>query len=239
VRSYTRQQLKQDKVATAVTEKVSWPVEHRDKLVWVAVAVVAAVVILAGGWFYLNQRDQAASADIGKALAILQAPIQPANAPVQPGFVTFPSAKERAQAAQKEFKAIEQKYPHTRASEFARYFVGVTSLDMGDTAGAEKTLKELAGARDKELGSLAKFALASVYRAENRQADAIKVYQALIANPTTTVPKNTAQLELAALYQDKQPAEAERIYQEIQKENPKSAAADVAASRLSSLKPSP
>jgi predicted negative regulator of RcsB-dependent stress response len=234
--AYTRQQLKQDKFAETVAEQVSWAVEHQKKIVTVAIVAVIAVVVLAGGWLYYSQRDQAASAEIGAALRIYSAPLRPPNAPKQE-YTSFTSAKERAEAARKAFQQVEDKYPHTRAAEFARYFVGVTAFDMGDNAGAEKILSQVAGSRNENLAALGKFALASVYRAENKDADAIKLYQELAAHPTSTVPKSTAQLELASLYQHKQPEEAARLYTQIQKDDPNSPAAQEAATRLASLKP--
>jgi len=234
--AYTRQQLKQDKFAETVAEQVSWAVEHQKTLATVAVAAVVAVAVLAGGWIYYNQRDLAASAEIGAALRIYEAPLRPASTPKQE-YPSFTSAKERAEAARKAFQQVEDKYPHTRAAEFARYFVGVTSFDMGDNAGAEKVLRQVAGSRNENLAALGKFGLASVYRAENKDADAIKLYQELAAHPTSTVPKTTAQLELASLYQQKQPQEAAKLYTQIQKDDPNSPAAQEAATRLTSLKP--
>jgi tetratricopeptide (TPR) repeat protein len=205
---------------------------------------VAVVVVLAGGWIYYTQRDQAASAEIGAALRIYGAPLRSPNA-AKPDYLTFTSAKERAEAARKAFQQVADKYPpalctlHVScAGEIARYFVGVTALDMGDTASAEKMLGQVANSRNQNFAALAKFALASVYRAENEDAEAVKLYQELAAHPTSTVPKTTAQLELASLYQQKQPDEAAKIYQQIQKESPTSPAAQTAATRLASLKPS-
>ena len=234
--AYTRQQLKQDKFAETVAEQVSWAVEHQKKIVTVAIVAVIAVVVLAGGWLYYSQRDQAASAEIGAALRLYSAPLRPANAPKQE-YTSFTSAKERAEAARKAFQQVEDKYPHTRAAEFARYFVGVTAFDMGDNTGAEKILTQVAGSRNGNLAALGKFALASVYRAENKDGDAIKLYQELAAHSTSTVPRSTAQLELASLYQQKQPEEAARLYTQIQKDDPNSPAAQEAATRLASLKP--
>jgi len=234
--AYTRQQLKQDKFAETVAEQVSWAVEHQKTIVTAAIVAAVAVAVLAGGWLYYNQRDQAASSEIGAALRTYTAPLRPANAPKQE-FMSFTSAKERAEAAHKAFQQVEDKYPHTRAAEFARYFVGVTAFDMGDNAGAEKVLQQVAGSRNGNLAALGKFALASVYRAENKDADAVKLYQELAAHPTSTVPKSTAQLELASLYQQKQPEEAAKLYTQIQKDDPKSPAAQEAATRLASLKP--
>ncbi|HYN15580.1 MAG TPA: tetratricopeptide repeat protein [Terriglobales bacterium] len=234
--AYTRQQLKQDKFAATAKETVSWAVEHQKTLTTAVVIAVVAVAILGGGWIYYNQRDQAASAEVGAALRVYGAPLRSPNAP-KPDYMSFTSAKERAEAARKAFQQVEDKYPHTRAAEVARYFVGVTSLDLGDTAGAEKVLQQVAGSRNQDLSALGKFALASVYRAENKDAEAIKLYQELAAHPATTVPKSTAQLELASLYQEKQPAEAASLYQQIQKDDPNSPAAQTAATRLASLKP--
>ncbi len=235
--AYTRQQLKQDKFAETAKETVSWAVEHQKTLATVVIAAVVAVVILAGSWIYYNQRDQAASAEIGAALRVYGAPLRSPNAP-KPDYITFTSAKERAEAARKAFQQVQDKYPHTRAAEVARYFVGVTSLDLGDTATAGTALQQVADSRTEDLSALGKFALASVYRAENKDAEAIKLYQELAAHPASTVPKTTAQLELASLYQQKQPDEAAKLYTQIQKEDPSSPAAQIAATRLASLKPS-
>ena len=104
--AYTRQQLKQDKFAETVAEQVSWAVEHQKKIVTVAIVAVIAVVVLAGGWLYYSQRDQAASAEIGAALRLYSAPLRPANAPKQE-YTSFTSAKERAEAARKAFQQVE------------------------------------------------------------------------------------------------------------------------------------
>jgi predicted negative regulator of RcsB-dependent stress response len=225
--AYTRQQLKQDKFAETVAEQVSWAVEHQKTLATVAIVAVVAVALLAGGWIYYNQRDLAASSEIATALRTYEAPLRPPNAPKQE-YMSFTSAKERAEAARKAFQQVEDKYPHTRAAEFARYFVGVTSFEMGDTAGAERILKQVAGSRNENLAALGKFALASVYRAQHKDADAIRLYQELAAHPTSTVPKTTAQLELASLYQQKQPEEAVKLYTQIEKDQPNSPAAQAA-----------
>lgn len=233
--AYTRQQLKQDKFAETATDTISWAVQHQKTLATAAVVAGVAFLVLIGGWIYYNQRDQAASVELGAALRIYGAPLRAPNAP-KPEYTTFTSSKERAEAARAAFERVQKKYPHTRAAEVARYFVGVTAFGMGDTANAEKVLRQVADSRNAELSALAKLALASVDRAENKDAEAIKLYQELIAHPSVTVPKTTAQLELASLYQQKQPDEAAKIYQQIQKEDPTGPAAQAAAGRLGGSK---
>ncbi len=232
---YTRQQLKQDRFAETAKETVSWAVEHRNKLIAAGVVLVIILGVVLGVWFYLNAQDQKASVAFGTAISIYQSPLRPPNAPAQPEVRSFPSAAQRAEAAQKEFQAVADKYPHTRSAEFARYFIGLTYRDLGKDSEAEKFLKEVAGGHNQSLASLARFALAGVYAHTNRQADAIKLYENLVSHPTTTVPKTTAQLELATLYESQQPAEAARIYQQIRKDEPQSVAAEVAGTRLAAI----
>ena len=88
-----------------------------------------------------------------------------------------------------------------------------------------------------DFASLAKFALASVYRNSNRNKDAIELYKKLADKPTRTVGKVTAQLELAETYQaSQQPLEAKRIYEQVVKENPKSEAEATAQAKLQAMK---
>jgi tetratricopeptide (TPR) repeat protein len=241
VRAETRHSLKEDRFSRAtinVAEKtVHWTVEHKTKLITTAVIVVVVVAAALATWYYLQAQDLKASTEFGKALRTLNAQIRPASTPAQPDVPSFTSAKDRATEAHKEFQAIVDKYPHTRASEFARYFAGMTASQLGDNGAAERDLKEVASSHHEDVSALAKFALASVYRQTNRDKDAIDIYKQLIAKPTRSVGKATAQLELADLYQEKQQSqEAKRIYEQVQKENPNSEVAGLASSKLAGLK---
>jgi len=232
VARYTRHQLKEDKFAVAVQERVVWGVEHRKLLTIIGAVAAAVAVLVVAGFFYLQTRDDQASVALSGALRTYTAPLRPLAVPPQPGLQSFTSAKERAQAAQKEFRTVEQQYRFTRSADFARYWVGVTAMDMGDYKTAEQELRSLTGSRRDDLAPLAKFALASVYRAQGKDSDAIQLYKELIDHPSVTVPKSTAQIELASVYEFLQPAEAARIYQQIRTEAPTSAAAQVAGERL-------
>ena len=146
-------------------------------------------------------------------------------------------AGARATAARKQFQAIADKYPQTKSGKMARYFVGVNSAQLGDYSAAEGNLQEAAHASNSGLASLGKLALASVYRAEKKDAQAIDLYKQLIDKPTELVSKVAAQLELASVYVSQQkPDEAKKIYQDIQKENPKSDAFTIAQRRMTDLK---
>ena len=157
--------------------------------------------------------------------------------PAQPDVQSFASSNERAAEARKEFQAVIDKYPHTHAADFSHYFLGTTAAGIGDSATAERELKTVAGYHDADLSSLAKMALASVYRNSNRTQDAVATYKQLIDKPTRTVTKAAAELALAETYQTAgMTADAKKQYEQIQKESPAGPAARVAAEKLQALK---
>jgi TolA-binding protein len=241
VRAETRHQIKQDafsRVTLGAAEKTAhWTVEHKNTLAIATVAVVLIIAAVAGGWYYLSAQDEKASFDMSQAVRTLEAPLRPPGAPAQPDVPSFTSVRERSDAAKKQFQAIVDKYPHTRTADMARYFLGVTSATAGDTAGAENNFKSVASTGNKELASVAKLALASLYANTNRTKDAVATYQDLINHPTDSVSKPTAQLQLAELYQtSNQPLDAKRIYEQIKKDNPGPEAVQIATQKLTELK---
>jgi TolA-binding protein len=221
----------------AAGSAVHWTVEHQAKLI--AGTGIAAVLLLAilGGWYYLSRQDEKASLALTQAVRTLDQPIRPAGMPAQPDFPSFTSTQERSTTARKQLQAIVDQYPHTHTADVARYFLGTTALNMGDTSAAESSLKEVAGTHNSDLAALAKLALASLYSNTNRTKEALDLYKQLAEHPTMTVSKVAAQLKLAALYESsQQPAEAKHLYEQIQKENPGSEAGALAQSKIQELK---
>lgn len=241
MRAETRHQLKQDAFSRAtigVAEKTAdWTVEHRNTLIIAAVVAIIVIGGVAGGWYYLNTQDEKASLDLSVAVRTMQTQLRAPGTPEQPDFATFTSAEERSKAAQKQFQAIIDNYPHTRTADMAHYFLAVTEKNLGNNAGAERDFKQVISKGNKEVSSLAKDALAALYADTNRPKDAVTLYQDLINKPTTSVNKVTAQLQLAELYQDSNQAlDAKKLYEQIKKDNPASEAGQLATQKLAELK---
>jgi predicted negative regulator of RcsB-dependent stress response len=234
VRAEARHRLKQDKfaenVAETYAETYSWALEHRNNLIAGCVALVIAAII--GAITYMQHRNAKADDALGAALRIYQAPVVPPGTPAESAGQTFNSAAERSRAAHAEFAKIASEYSHTGSGRLARYFSGVTAADLGDSSGAESDLKAVSDSGSDDVAALAKMALASVYRGTNRLPQAVDIYKQLIANPTNSVPKVAAQLELAKTYQPTQPAEAAKIYAEIAKDNSQGTAGRLASTYL-------
>lgn len=241
MRAETRHQLKQDAFSRATigaAERTAhWSVEHRNGLIIACIVAALVLGVGLGGWYYISSQNEKANFDLSLAVRTLNTPLRPAGAPPQPELPSFASAKERAEAASKQLQAILDKYPHTRTADMARYLLGVASVAKGDNTAAERDFKEVASSGNRELASVAKLALATLYGNINRTKDAAALYQELISKPTTAVSKVTAQLQLAELYQtSNQPLDAKRLYEQVKKDNPSTEAGQLATQKLTELK---
>ena len=236
MRAEARHQLKHDRFAETTADTLSWASENVRNLVIYGIIAVVVIGGAWGGWYWYQQRQEGSNLALGHAIQVYQRPLRPPGTPPMPGIESFSSAAERAQAARREFGDIVSKYGHNGPGQMAAYFIGLTFRDEGKYSDAETALKNATDLRDKDVASLAKFALAQLYGATNRQADAIRVLKDLADHPTDSVTKFNAQSELAELYVDaKQPAEAAKIYNEIKSGDPKSPEAQYATQKLAAL----
>lgn len=235
MQGYTRRQLKQDRFVETTQEAVHWASGHQRYLIFGIVTVVVAAGAYFGITTWLSHQNDLANMGLSAAVRTMSQPVRPADAPAT-GDGSYGSVAERAKAAQKQFQDVADKYSYTKAGKIARYMQGVSAMEAGDNAAAEQQLKSAAESRDKDVAALAKMALASFYRSQNRQSDATRIYKDLIDHPSDSVSKTQAQLELAALYEKIDPAQATTIYKQIQTEDPKGPAAQIATSRLATVK---
>lgn len=236
MRTSERHQLKQDRFAATAAETYSWAAGHRDTLLWGGLALAVVLAIVLGGSAYMTSQNAKANSGLAAAMSTYNANIGPAN-PAQPNQESYASTVDRAKAAHTKFEQVADSYGSTSAGKIARYMCGVTAVQMGDNAMAERELQRAIDRGGADVGSLARMALAGVYRSTNREQQAIEQYKYVIDHPTNSVGKSAAELELASLYEAKQPSEAIHLYQQVQKDEPASPAAQSASARLATLKP--
>jgi tetratricopeptide (TPR) repeat protein len=235
VDSQTRHALKQDKLVQTTQSSVSWVGEHKSSVLRFSIVAVVILAIIIGGFVFYNQRSSAAESALGAALDIYGAPL------AQPGQQTtkgvYSSAAERAKAANQLFVQVATQYSWLPEGAKAHYFAGLTYQEIGQTASAESELKTAAASYDSNLASLAKFALAGFYHDSSRDAQAIELYNGLIAKPTSSVPAFTAQLALADLYASNGNLEqAKQIWAKIKDADKTGAAGSIAAEKLTPKK---
>jgi predicted negative regulator of RcsB-dependent stress response len=235
VDTQTRHALKQDSFVRATTSGLGWLQDHRANTLRTSIAVVAVLAVAIGGSILYNQRNEAARNAFGQALEVYTSPLQQPGAPVDASQPAYTTSADRAKEANREFVAIADRYGWLSTGINARYFAGLSFVDMGQTGAAETALKQVADSRDRSLANLAKYALAGLYHQSGRDPQAVELYQQLIAKPTDSVPASAAKLALADLYAPTNPAQAKKLYAEIQDKDKASAAAQIAAEKLKSL----
>ncbi len=229
----TRHALKHDQFVDSTAHGLEWASENRRSILvngGIVLAVLVAIVVAA--LVYSHRSDQASLA-LGDAMQAYQTPIAPQGQPVPPGVKTFPSSADRAKAANHLFTQVADRYGMTPSGRLARYFAGLTYIDAGQSASAETALKDVSGSWDRDISSLAKLALAQLYRQTGRTQQAIDLYNELTAKPSNTVPAGTAQLQLAELYENQnQPEQARKIYAQLKDKDAKGPAGVIAAQKL-------
>jgi tetratricopeptide (TPR) repeat protein len=199
---------------------------------------VAAVVVLAlviAGAIYYNQRSEAAESALGAALDSYSSQLAQPGAPAEKGV--YASAADRAKAANQQFAQVASQFGWLPEGAKAHYFAGLTFEELGQNGSAESELKTAAGSWDGNLASLAKFALAGFYHQTSRDAQAIDLYNGLIAKPTSAVPAYTSQLALADLYAASGKTEqAKQIWAKVKDADKTGSAGSIAAEKLNAKK---
>jgi tetratricopeptide (TPR) repeat protein len=200
VDTQTRHALKGDKFAQATAESVSWLSGHRTGVMRWVIAVGVVLVLGIAVLIFWNLRSNAADATLGAAMDTYNAPLAQPGLPAGNGV--FATASDRLKAANKQFSDVAQNFSWLPQGTKARYFAGITHAQLGQNASAETELKAAAGSWDPNVANLARLALAGLYHQTGRDAQAIDLYNAMIAKPSETVTAVVAQLNLADLYAD-------------------------------------
>ncbi len=194
----TRRALKGDKFAKATASSVNWLSGHRSGLLRWVISAVVVLAVLVGGILFWTFRTDAADQALGSAIDLYSRALATPGVPVEKGSYT--NAADRAKEANREFVAIANNFGYLPQAAKARYFAGITYLELGQTGSAESELKSSAGSWNRNQSNLAKIALAGLYHETGRDAQAIELFNQVAAKPSVTVPATVAQLDLADLY---------------------------------------
>ena len=171
-------------------------------------------------------------------MKIYNAPIrQGNNTPLEASELTYPDNQARAQAASTKFAAVAEKYSGTNPGKLARYYEGLTLLDLEKQNQAIESLKKVVGGSDKELSAMAQYQLATIYARAGKTDDAVKTYRAVADGKSILVPRPLVLLELADLLRQTNPTEATTVYQQIKKDYPGSAVSERADRGLDLIAP--
>jgi hypothetical protein len=218
----TRHELKQDEFRESLDELEQYLKAHLKEILTVAILVIGVAGLAVGLKYYHDRQEASANIELASALRTFQAYVgPPAPGTLGADSQSFPTAAEKYNKALDQFNAIVLKYrmfPRPKAASIALYHVGICESLLGNSAAAINTLQEVSRDRDREIATLAQFALAGEFFKSGKTQEATKIYQNLADHPSLAVSRASALLALADAYKDSQPGRARQLYEQIQKE---------------------
>lgn len=216
---YTRHQLKESEIQSTYEQFEQFARKYYREIIG-AVVVILLAIALASSWHMYSERQEAAANNaLAAALKTFHADVGvgPQGA-MAPGSDTFATVSDKYKKAEQQFSEIASHYPRQDAGRIALYHLGICQASLGDHQAAIQTLKKAADSSDKEVGALARYALAGELTSTGKSEEAARIYQDLADHPTLSVPKATALLALADLYRTTKPDQARALYERLQKE---------------------
>jgi predicted negative regulator of RcsB-dependent stress response len=220
--------LAEDPVHLAIVQFLEF---FREQGKFIAIAAVGVVVLAIGGYLgvdYLQGREQLIQQQLGRALNIYHARIDPkaAEDPFAKGpEPVFRNDSAKYQAALKELSAIGSKYAAGKLGVTARYYQGLCYLRLGQGNEAVRALEEVrSNTKDRTLGYLAKKVLAGYYLTSKNYKASQEILEGMTKDPQCDLPKDDLNLDLARVAdaQGKR-EEALKILRKIREENAGSA----------------
>ena len=180
-------------------DKLGDKLEGKGQTILYAIGGIILLSILFGvySWWSGRKTDEARRA-LGRAIEIAEAPVTPSPLP-NTTAISFPTEKDRAEKAVKEFQAVADKYGNPYR-EIARLFIATNRLTLDRTKAIEE-LRSLTQSKEAKVSILAKFALAQVREADAQYDEAATLYKELAAESNPFIPTDTVNLRLATVYE--------------------------------------
>jgi tetratricopeptide (TPR) repeat protein len=233
-----KRQIKQDELVTGIDRALGWLRTHQREAKVTAAIVIAVLVGGLAVTTYKKSRARAAEFAFASALETFHAPLASEAPPPQGGGKSFATAAERARQAAQEFAEVHRQYGSQAAGVRARYYEGLSRMQLGQTDEAHKALSDVAARRGgPELTpELARLALADLELRRGRVDQALTAYRQMVDDATLGLPRDHVLMVLsAALEQGKRLGEARAAYQRLADEFPGSVYAAEARRRADYL----
>lgn len=204
----TRKELKGDKFAEEVFDIFDWASEHKAEVFRYGAMVLAVVAIVAGIFYYSRYQAGAREEALAQALRVEDATVGDTTLPANLHYTT---QEEKDQARVKAYTDLATKYSGTQEGAFGAFALAGDAVDKGNLPEAEKRFRQVADAGPKSYAAVAKLSLARVLAAQGKTADAQKILQDLVKDPSLMVSKEAATLALAQVMAKSNPAEALKL----------------------------
>jgi predicted negative regulator of RcsB-dependent stress response len=205
--------VKNDEFKEQVWHGIDFLTEHPAEIKKYGGIVLAVLVVTGGIYFYIHHQADAREEALSQALRVDQGTV---GSNTQPASLHFDTQEEKDQATEKAYREVATKYPGTQESAIALINLGQAAVDKGNLAEGEKDLKSVVDSAPASYSSQAALALAQLYTIQGKNADAEKLLDNLVKNPTVTVSKEEAQLALARVLAKSDPDKARKLLEGLQ-----------------------
>jgi tetratricopeptide (TPR) repeat protein len=234
-----RKQIKQDELVSGIESARGWIAAHAEEVRATVIGVVLIAVVGGGFIYYKGFRSGEAQQAFDVAMDIYKAPVG-ATADTK-GGKAFSSRDEKFQQALAAFDGLADRFGSLPEGLQARYYAGLCRMELGQYEEAAKDLGALAAEADGGKGpieaSLARMALAQLDRRQGHLDKAIEVYQKLLDESDSPLPKDAV---LSALGQTLEEAgrlgQAAAAFRRLVDEYPSSTYVAQARSRAQALR---
>ena len=208
----TRKELKGDKFAEEVFDIFDWASTHKAEVFRYGAIVVAVIAIGAGIFYYNRYQAQAREDALAQTLRVEDATVGDTQLPANLHYAT---QEEKDKASTKAYADLAAKYPGTQEGAFGTFALAGQAVDKGNLAQAEKLFREVADSGPKGYSGIARLSLGRVLDAEGKTAEAQKVLQELVKDPSFMVSKDEATIALAQVTAKTNPAEALKMLEPL------------------------
>ena len=233
-----RRHLKQNEFEAITLQTLDLLGEKRREITTV-VLIVAVIGLVAAAYYAWHQHVQdRAHALLADAMIVQESRVGPPAATGQSVGLTFPTERERAQAAVAKFKAAADAYPTTDAGQFARFQEASLQMSLGNSADAIKAYQAVIDrAGDGLYGQTARLGLAEAYSRSGQYEQAITAYKELAQRKDSQLPVDGILIQLGRTYRDAgKVADAQQTFNRIVQEFPESPFSADAKKELEALK---
>jgi len=237
-----RKHLKENELQTFARETRD-RLEGRRRESTAIVAVLVVIGVIAIGYFAWRERVQTrAHALLADAVAVQAARVGPPPAAGTPaanaGGLSFPTERERAQAALTKLKIAADAYPSTDAGLYARYQQAASYMTLGQPKEAAATYQQVIDrAGDKIYGQMAKLGLAEAHARAGQYDQAINTFRELSLRKDGPLPVDGILMQLGRTYLDAgKRVEAQQTFNRLVEEFPESPFSGDARRELENLK---
>lgn len=227
-----KEMAKHDVFQERTMETVDYLTHHKSDVMKYVLGGLAAIALIGGFFWYRSYQHDVRQEKLQALLHIHGATVSPGEAPPFAAKV-FKTDAERDAALRSEFPKFIAEYSGSDEASIASYYLGINLVESGNSAEGEKHLKTAIDS-GSPYSALARIALAQVYHMQNKDAEAVKLVEPLIASPTPLVSKEHAIIEKAKLIIKTNPAEARKLLEPLR--TSRSAVSQAAISLLSDVK---